>query len=200
MRNFKIHVLIAFLLSFFSLNAIIKDKDDSVRVKMRKNSIRLEIGAKSPYCGLLYERELFTKKWSAFISIGAGFGDTRNFYPCPTMFNVAFYTSFSKWRIKPVLGFGSLVFVEYSPYPATKTEREVFRKTGGDGGPGLSPPFTFMGFVMVGGEFKITQRISIQILYTPLFRLNDYHWFFKRHKYSSFQYSHFGGINIGYKF
>lgn len=189
-------IFIFLFLCSFSLYAGSDVEKDSIR----KNTIRIEFLAKSPYAGLIYERQIFHKKIAGYISIGMGLGDTRKSYPYPTMFNTAFYTSFTKWKVKPILGVGSLVFVEYSPYPATKAERDAFRKTGGDGGPGLSPPFTFIGFAMAGGEVKMTTRLFMQILYTPLFRINDYHWFFKRHKYSSFQYSHFGGINIGYKF
>lgn len=193
MRNIKIQVLIAFLLSFFSLNASIKDEVDSVRVKRRQNSMRLEIGAKSPFFGLLYERKLLTKKWSTYISIGTGFGDTRKLYPYPTMFNTSVYLTCNAWKIKPILGLGAFVWVEYRPYPSTVVERTLFRKTGGDGGPPLAPPFNFFETAILGAEIEINTRWNCQLLYTHYF---GYDFIIGKYEGSA----PFGGINFGYNF
>lgn len=182
-----------FFALFFCVSLFASSKHDSLI--LTKNTLRIEVGAKSPVFGFLYDRELTHKKWSSYLSLGMGVGleaipDKSN--PYPTMFNASYYFKFNRWKIKPILGFGVFTWLNYDPYPATLADRNLLRKgLAFVGGPPLSPPFTFIGTTIAGAEIKLCSRWSFQLLYTQYF-LFDF-------IISEYQGSlPFGGINFGY--
>ena len=194
MRTFNIQILVVFLLSFFSLNASVKGGKDSLAVRDRKNTIRVELLGKSPIYGILYERELTYNKWSSYLSFGIGVGNNAQSFFYPSMYNTSFYFKYNNWKIKPIIGLGIFMWTCSNPYPATLEERNLFRKGLGDvGGPPLKPPFDFYGYVILGGNIKISQRWSCLISYTPWFNYD-----FIIGKYQ--EQTNMIGLNIGYNF
>ena len=185
------------LFFLFYINSFSKDFDtDSTKNKLRKNTVRLELLGKSTLVGIVYDRLLFHKKVDGYISVGTGMGFTFRIYPYPNMFNASFYVTADRWKVNPVLGFGSFALIEYNPYPADKSERDYLISIGGGGGPAPAPPFTFNGYLMAGANIKFTERWNCQILCTPLLAITYSRYFGQQ----TGGVTHFGGINFGYKF
>jgi hypothetical protein len=186
----------------------LKQEQDSIKLQRknrdrknrdRKNTIRLEFFGKSTFLGLIYERQITNSQKPIFISAGAGkgVGRSESFFD---MFNLSLYLKLSNKTLKPLIGVGSVLQFDFTPYPSSISERNEIRANPGNSASYFSPPLTVFYYPVVGLEINFSSSLNSQLIFSPLFGYDYYDFLKSVSNNTILGYRVWAGINFGYKF